>query len=133
MLSSFFSTENFTFLSFKNFSKEAKKKADELVKDVKSIFLERLKAVKWMSAPPRKKALKKFSMLNVKIGYPEKFRDYSLLQIERNDLFGNVTRAIKFEINRQIKRIGKKVDRKEWLMTPSMVNAYSSKIGDVFT
>ena len=113
-----------------NFSKEAKKKADELVKDVKSIFLERLKAVKWMSAPTRKKALKKFSMLNVKIGYPEKFRDYSSLQIERDDLFGNVTRAIKFEINRQIKRIGKKVDKKEWLMTPSMVNAYYNPSGN---
>ena len=68
-------------------SKEAKKKADELVKDVKSIFLERLKTVKWMSAPTRKKALKKFSMLNVKIGYPEKFRDYSSLQIERDDVY----------------------------------------------
>ena len=113
-----------------NFSKEAKKKADELVKDVKSIFLERLKAVKWMSSLTRKKALKKFSMLNVKIGYPEKFRDYSSLQIERNDLFGNVTRAIKFEINRQIKRIGKKVDKKEWLMTPSMVNAYYNPSGN---
>ena len=113
-----------------NFSKEAKKKADELVKDVKSIFLERLKAVKWMGAPTRKKALKKFSMLNVKIGYPEKFRDYSSLQIERDDLFGNVTRAIKFEINRQIKRIGKKVDKKEWLMTPSMVNAYYNPSGN---
>ncbi len=113
-----------------NFTIEAKKKADELVKDVKEIFLERLKAVKWMSSSTRKKALKKFSMLNVKIGYPEKFRDYSLLQIERNDLFGNVTRAIKFEINRQIKRIGKKVDRKEWLMTPSMVNAYYNPSGN---
>ena len=113
-----------------NFTIEAKKKADELVKDVKEIFLERLKAVKWMSSSTRKKALKKFSMLNVKIGYPEKFRDYSLLQIERNDLFGNVTRAIKFEINRQIKRIGKKVDKKEWLMTPSMVNAYYNPSGN---
>ena len=113
-----------------NFTIEAKKKADELVKDVKEIFLERLKAVKWMSSSTRKKALKKFSMLNVKIGYPEKFRDYSSLQIERNDLFGNVTRAIKFEINRQIKRIGKKVDKKEWLMTPSMVNAYYNPSGN---
>ena len=113
-----------------NFSSEAKRKADELVRDIKEIFLGRLRAVKWMSSSTRKKALKKFSMLNVKIGYPEKFRDYSSLQIERNDLFGNVTRAIKFEINRQIKRIGKKVDKKEWLMTPSMVNAYYNPSGN---
>ncbi|MGC8533786.1 MAG: M13 family metallopeptidase [Candidatus Parvarchaeum sp.] len=113
-----------------NFSREAKRKAEELVSDVKSIFIERLKAVKWMGPATRKKALKKFSMLNVKIGYPEKFRDYSKLEIERNDLFGNVTRSIKFEINRQIKRIGKKVDKKEWLMTPSMVNAYYNPSGN---
>jgi putative endopeptidase len=113
-----------------NFSKDAKKKAEELVKDVKSIFLERLKAVKWMSSSTRKKAFKKFSMLSVKIGYPEKFRDYSKLNIDRNDLFGNIKNAIKFEINRQIKRIGKKVDKKEWLMTPSMVNAYYNPSGN---
>ncbi len=113
-----------------NFSADAKKKADELVKDIKSIFLERLKAVKWMSSPTRKKALKKFSMLDVKIGYPKKFRDYSSLKIERDDLFGNVSRAIKFEIKRQIKRIGKKVDKNEWLMTPSMVNAYYNPSGN---
>jgi len=112
------------------FSEDAKRKAEELVEDIKSIFLERLKSVKWMSSSTKEKALKKFSMLSVKIGYPEKFRDYSSLEIERNDLFGNVSRAIKFEINRQIKRIGKKVDKKEWLMTPSMVNAYYNPSGN---
>ncbi len=113
-----------------NFTAESRKKAEELVKDVKSIFLQRLKSVSWMSDQTKKKALKKFSMLNVKIGYPKKFRDYSSLEIEKGDLFGNFTRAIKFEINRQIKRIGKKVDKEEWLMNSSEVNAYYNPSGN---
>ena len=114
----------------RNFSGEAKKKAEELVSDVKSIFIQRLEAVGWMSTSTKKKAIKKFSMLNVKVGYPKKFRDYSSLNIERDDLFGNVVRAIQFEIKRQVKRVGKKVDRDEWLMTPSMVDAYYNPSGN---
>jgi putative endopeptidase len=114
----------------RNFSGEAKKKAEELVSDVKSIFIQRLEAVGWMSPSTKNKAIKKFSMLNVKVGYPKKFRDYSSLNIERDDLFGNVVRAIQFEIKRQVKRVGKKVDRDEWLMTPSMVNAYYNPSGN---
>jgi putative endopeptidase len=113
-----------------NFTPEARKKAEELVDDIKSIFLQRLKEVSWMSEVTKKRALKKFSKLSVKIGHPKKFRDYSSFKTDKNELFENVVKAVQFEIKRQINRIGKKVDKEEWLMTPSMVNAYYNPSGN---
>ncbi len=113
-----------------NFTPEAKKKAEELVEDIKSIFMQRLKNVSWMNDKTKRLALEKFSKLSVKIGYPKKFRDYSSFNTDKNDLFGNVVKAMEFEIRRQVNRIGKKVDKDEWLMTPSMVNAYYNPSGN---
>ena len=113
-----------------NFTSEAEKKANELVDDIKSVFLQRLKEVSWMSDTTKKKAIKKFSNLSVKIGHPKKFRDYSSFQTDKQDLFGNFLKAVQFEIKRQTNRIGKKVDKEEWLMTPSMVNAYYNPSGN---
>lgn len=116
------------------FPPEVKKKVEELVSDVKSIFLDRLNKITWISDITRKRAIKKFSRLSVKIGYPDKFRDYSSFKTDEKDLFGNFVKAVRFEINRQIKIVGKKVDKGEWLMPPHTVNAYynSSKNELVF-
>ena len=107
-----------------NFSEEAKSTAEEMINDIKDVFRGRLKKLEWMSPKTKKAALKKFHMLNVKVGYPEKFRDYSSIKIIREDIFGNIIRSAKFEVKREMSRVGKKVDKKEWLMTPSEVNAY---------
>ena len=77
-----------------------------------------------MSAATKQQALVKLHGMANKIGYPDKWRDYSKLEIVRGDELGNVERARKFEFNRQLAKIGKPVDRGEWDMTPPTVNAY---------
>ena len=77
-----------------------------------------------MSPETKKKALAKLATFNPKIGYPKKWRDYSKLEIRRDDLVGNVQRAAIFEWNRDVDKLGKPVDRDEWHMTPQTVNAY---------
>jgi putative endopeptidase len=88
------------------------------------VFRGRLEKVPWMSAETRAKALAKFDRFTQKIGYPDKFRDYSSVIIRRDDYLGNVRRAEAFESRREIARVGKPVDRTEWDMTPETVNAY---------
>ena len=77
-----------------------------------------------MSPETAKKALEKLAKFTPKIGYPDKWRDYSKLEIRRDDLVGNVRRAAAFETARQLAKLGKPVDRLEWGMTPQTVNAY---------
>ena len=108
----------------KYFSPDAKKKAEELIDDLLSAFRERLSKVKWMSEETKRKALEKLDALNPMVGYPKKFRDYSSLKIKRDDFFGNYVRSMEFETRRLMSRVGKKVDKEEWLMTPQTVNAY---------
>jgi putative endopeptidase len=110
----------------KYFPPEAKKRMNELVINLKGVFRDRLSREPWMTETTRAKALVKFDKFTQKIGYPAKFRDYSGIEIKRDDLLGNVRRAAAFEERRQIVRIGKKVDRTEWGMTPETVNAYFS-------
>lgn len=78
----------------------------------------------WMTPETKKQALIKLAAIRNKIGYPDKWRDYSKLTVERGDLLGNVLRAGEFESNRQLEKIGKPVDKMEWGMTPPTVNAY---------
>jgi predicted metalloendopeptidase len=78
----------------------------------------------WMTPETKKQALIKLAAIRNKIGYPDKWRDYSKLRVERGDLLGNVLRAGEFESNRQLQKIGKPVDKMEWGMTPPTVNAY---------
>ncbi len=114
----------------KHFGKEAVEKITVLVNDIKAIFKERLENNPWMSKETREKALLKFSKFNAKIGYTEKFKDYSSIEIKPDDYIGNVERAASFELNRQLKRIGTKVDKTEWYMTPPTVNAYFNPMGN---
>lgn len=112
----------------KCFPKEAKARMNDLVNNLRVVFQEHLEKIDWMSAETREKALAKFKRFTQKIGYPDKFRDYSAVDIKRDDYFGNVRRASQFEIKRNIERIGKSVDKTEWGMTPPTVNAYFSPL-----
>jgi putative endopeptidase len=108
----------------KHFSPEAKERMTQMVKNLLKAYAESIKTLDWMSAATKKEALKKVDNFMIKIGYPDKWRDYSALKIVKNDLYGNATRATEFEYNRQLDKLGKPVDRTEWGMNPQTVNAY---------
>jgi putative endopeptidase len=108
----------------KHFPPSARARMVELVENLKVVFKDRLAKLDWMTEATRSKALAKFERFTQKIGHPDKFRDYSSVEIRPDDYFGNVRRANLFESNRQLVRVGKTVDRTEWRMTPETVNAY---------
>ena len=108
----------------KYFPPAARQRMDELIGNLRAVFQDRLKSVEWMTDATREKALVKFARFTQKIGYPEKFRDYSKVAIRRDDYLGNIRRAALFESRRQLARVGGPVDRLEWHMTPQTVNAY---------
>src|SRR5205807_6149300 len=87
---------------------------------------EDIQGLDWMSAETKRQANVKLQAIRNKIGYPDVYRDYSSVVIKRDDLLGNVARATEFESRREIAKIGKRLDRKEWGMTPPTVNAYYS-------
>jgi predicted metalloendopeptidase len=107
-----------------NFPPEAKARALELVNNLKEALADRIKTLEWMDEPTKEQALKKLAAMQVKIGYPDKWLDYSLLKIDRGPYVLNGMRAAKFETTRELNNIGKPVDRTEWGMTPPTVNAY---------
>lgn len=107
------------------FTPESKARMKELIGNLLTTFRERLSKLDWMSEETRKQALVKLNAFEyTKIGYPDKFRDYTGLNIDRASYVENVRRAAMFENRRQLNKIGKPVDRTEWLMTPPTVNAY---------
>ena len=107
----------------KYFPPEAKARAQAMVQNIVAAFHKRIDAVPWMDPKTKAQANAKLDALYVGIGYPESWRDYSGLEIQRDDLFGNEVRSSLFEYRRQISRLGKTVDRHEWCMTPQTVNA----------
>jgi putative endopeptidase len=106
------------------FPASSKARMLELVGELKVSLGERIKKLDWMSETTKGKALEKLSMLNVKIGYPNKWRDYSALVIKADDLYGNIGRGQAFEWAFRRGRLNGPVDRQEWDMTPQTVNAY---------
>jgi putative endopeptidase len=108
----------------KYFPPEARARMNELIENLKAVLHDRLERLTWMTEPTKAKALVKFDALTQKIGFPQKFRDYSSVKIRRDDYLGNVQRAAIFESKREFARIGKPVDKTEWHMTPQTVNAY---------
>ncbi len=108
------------------FPPEAKTKALELVHNLIAAFDADIKTLAWMTPATRAKALEKLHATQLKIGYPDTFRDYSALTIERNDLLASVKNANAFEWNRELRRIDGPVDRTEWGMTPPTNNAYNN-------
>jgi predicted metalloendopeptidase len=108
----------------KNFSPEAKQRMLTLVGNLMKAFDRSIDNLEWMSPATKAEARKKLAKFTVKIGYPDKWRDYSALVILPGDLLGNVRRAGEFEFARQVAKLGKPIDRSEWLITPQTVNAY---------
>ena len=108
----------------KYFSPQAKQEALKMVKEIEAAMQQDINTLPWMSAVTKQQALIKLQGMANKIGYPDKWRDYSKLEIVRGDELGNVERARRFEFERLLAKIGKPVDRGEWGMTPPTVNAY---------
>jgi len=108
----------------KTFGPDAKKSALAMTGQIEAAMQRDLKDLPWMSPATKKLALEKLHGIVNKIGYPDRWRDYSSVELRRDDFLGNVTRATVFESKRQIAKIGKPVDRGEWQMTPPTVNAY---------
>lgn len=108
----------------KHFPAEAKERMLKLVGNLLKAYEASIRELNWMSAETKKEALVKIKKFTPKIGYPDKWRDYSALKVAKNDLYGNNVRSAEFEYNRTINKLGKPVDRMEWGMTPQTVNAY---------
>ena len=108
----------------KHFSPQAKEQALQMVKEIESAMQTDIQSLAWMDQTTKQHALEKLHAVANKIGYPDKWRDYSKLEIVRGDEIGNVLRARQFEFQRQLAKIGKPVDRGEWQMSPPTVNAY---------
>lgn len=108
----------------KYFPKEAKDRMITLVDNLKTAFGERIQAAAWMNDTTKQKALEKLGTILVKVGYPDKWRDYSGLEIKGDSYFANILRSNQFDIAYMINKIDKPTDKTEWLMTPQTVNAY---------
>jgi putative endopeptidase len=108
----------------KYYPPEAKAKMDQLVEYLIQAYRESIQELAWMSDETKKKALVKLDKFTPKIGYPTKWKDYSSIVIDRNDLVGNVKRVTSWNLDREMKKIGSPIDREEWFMTPQTVNAY---------
>ena len=108
----------------KYFSVKTKKRYEKLVDDMMTAYSERISNLDWMSAETKKKALVKLSTIRKKVGYPDKWRDYSSMQIVRNSYVKNQISANVWQYNYAISKLGKPVDREEWDMTPQTYNAY---------
>jgi predicted metalloendopeptidase len=108
------------------FPPEAKAKMEELVQNVVETLGVSIEELEWMSEETRTKAQEKVAKFTPKIGYPNEWKDYSTLNVGAGDHYGNLTRAIEWEHQRDLAKLGKPVDNKEWFMTPQTVNAYYS-------
>ncbi len=106
------------------FSPEAKAKMEELVKNLAAALKDRIQGLSWMSEETKAKAIAKWETFTPKIGYPDKWRDWSGLQTQRDSFLGNVRAANEFNYKFNLSKIGKPVDKTEWGMTPQTVNAY---------
>ncbi|BFM12915.1 M13 family peptidase [Simiduia litorea] len=113
-----------------HFPPEAKARMDELVNNLLLAFGEGINDLEWMTEATKVAAREKLSKFTYKIGYPDKWRDYSSLEIKADDLFGNSTRAAAFEYARNLSKLGAPVDKTEWFMTPQTVNAYYNPVAN---
>jgi len=114
------------------FPAASKEKAVQMIHDIEAAMGRDIDSLDWMSAATRTRAKEKLHLIANKVGYPDKWRDYSKLQIVRGDAFGNNLRAAEFESLRQLAKIGKPVDRQEWLTSTPTVNAfYNPSMNDI--
>jgi putative endopeptidase len=112
----------------RHFNSEAKKRMSVLVENLRKGFAESINGLEWMGAETKVQALDKLAKFTPKIGYPDKWKDYSALAIKADDLIGNMQRAALVETKRNRDQLGKPVDRSEWFMTPQTVNAYYNPV-----
>jgi putative endopeptidase len=112
----------------KYFPAEAKARMEKLVANLIEAYRISINELEWMSPETKVKALEKLGKFRPKIGYPDKWRDYSALQTTSDDLYGNVGRVVKFQRDHELSKIGKPVDRDEWFMAPQTVNAYYNPV-----
>jgi len=108
----------------KHFPSEAKTRMDQLVGNLLNAYRSSISELSWMTEETKVRALEKLSKYTTKIGYPTQWRDYSALQIDPNDLVGNLLASARLEYRRGLDKLGKPTDRNEWGMTPQTVNAY---------
>ncbi|MCI2956937.1 peptidase M13 [Agromyces atrinae] len=108
----------------RHFPPAAKTAMDELVANLVEAYRQSISTLDWMSPETRERALDKLEKFTPKIGFPAKWRDYSALEIDADDLVGNVRETAEFEFNRELGKIGQPLDRDEWFMTPQTINAY---------
>ena len=108
----------------RTFTPETKQRAVTMTREIEIAMKGEIETLPWMSAETKQKALEKLHSIVNKIGYPDRWRDYSSIELKREDFTGNVERTVAFENHRQLLKIGKPVDRGEWGMTPPTVNAY---------
>ncbi len=108
----------------RHFPPHAKQRMVQLVGNLVEAYRRSIESLDWMGAETKHKAVDKLGMFTPKVGYPDTWRDYSPLDIDRDDLVGNVRAASAFELDRDFTKIGEPVDRGEWFMTPQTVNAY---------
>lgn len=106
------------------FPPEAKARVLELVEDLRAALRERILTLAWMSQGTKAQALRKLDAIRVKMAYPDRWRDYGALEVDRGPYLGNVLHAAQFETRRNLGKLGRPVDRDEWLMPPQTVNAY---------
>jgi putative endopeptidase len=112
----------------KYFPAEAKARMENLVANLIEAYRVSINELAWMSPDTKVKALEKLGKFRPKIGYPDKWRDYSALKTTSDDLYGNVGRVVKFQRDHELSKIGKPVDRDEWFMAPQTVNAYYNPV-----
>jgi putative endopeptidase len=110
----------------RHFPASSKKMMEEMVANLQSAMRARIQSASWMTAETRGEALDKLDKQRVKVGYPNKWRDYTALQVDPTDLYGNMKRVSSFVDDYEMSRVGKPVDRDEWAMTPQTVNAYNN-------
>ena len=116
----------------RTFGAEGKARTLQMVKDIEAAMERDVQQLTWMSDATKKRAMEKLHAVANKIGYPDKWRDYSAYQVKRGDALGNYIRGAEFEGHRQIAKIGKPVDRGEWGMSPPTVDAYySAQMNDI--
>jgi predicted metalloendopeptidase len=108
----------------RNFKPEAKARIDELIRNLREAYSIGIDSLEWMTPETKARAKQKLAQFTVKIAYPDKWKDYSSLQIRRDDLAGNVMRARAWAFDDMVSQLGKPVDRARWAMTPQTVNAY---------
>lgn len=108
----------------RHFSPVAKRRMDELVAKLVEAYRTSISTLEWMTEQTRIEALAKLDKFDAQIGYPKRWRDYSALIVDKTDLVGNVLRSNEFDYDYELAKLGKPIDRDEWLMTPQTVNAY---------